>query len=108
MRPDDGSPFDGDKAYIKLEWTSSHTLKPEEYFEVTVRWTHDGALAAVPYRVQTAYYFVDEAIHLQADQETDRIYYWSVRLVRKVTDAEGTEDYLPISENSEEWSFYWR
>jgi hypothetical protein len=45
---------------------------------------------------------------MQADQETDRIYYWRVRLVRKVTDAEGTEDYVPISEDSEEWSFYWR
>ena len=100
--------INGEKAYIKLAWTSGYTLKPDEYYEVVLRYTHRGAPEALPVRVQGTSWFVDEDLYLQADQETEFIYYWSVRLVRKVVDAEGKETYLPLSPASEERSFYWK
>jgi hypothetical protein len=44
----------------------------------------------------------------EADQETNRVYYWSVRVVRMGTDDEGREIYVPLSPPSEERRFYWR
>lgn len=106
--PEDGAPFDGATANIKLVWTSDHTLKPDEYFEVRVRYTHLGAQVILPVRVQQSFWFMDNALHMQADQETDRVYDWSVRLVRQETDSDGEEQYVPFGLNSEEWSIYWR
>ena len=108
IKPADGEPFNGEKANIKLAWMSSHTLKPDEYYELLVRYTHGGAQPVVPVYVQETFWWVDDRLYLQADQETEFIYYWSVRLVRKEVDAGGNETYVPISPPSEEWSFYWK
>ena len=108
LDPEDGAPFNGEKAHIKLAWTSGYPLKPDEYYEVVLRYTHRGEPVVLPVQVQQAFWFVDEDLYLQADQETEFIYYWSVRLVRKVVDAEGKETYLPLSPASEERSFYWK
>jgi hypothetical protein len=51
---------------------------------------------------------MDKALYLQADQETDRVYYWSVQVVRKGIDEDGDESFVPLSMSSEERSFYWR
>ena len=107
MEPVDGSPF-GQNDIFRLAWGSGHTLKPDEFFELTVRWTEGGAPASSPYYLQQTFWFVDDGLYLRADQETDRVYYWSVRLVRKGTDSEGNEVYVALSSSSEEWSFFWR
>jgi hypothetical protein len=75
---------------------------------VSVRYTHSGAEVNLPVCVQATQWWVDKALYLQADQETDRVYFWDVRTVRKETDAEGNETYVPLGPPSEEWSFYWR
>jgi hypothetical protein len=110
--PEDSAPFSGEAANIKLAWTSSHTLKPDEYFEVQVRYSHDGGTVILPVRVQKTFWWVDKSLYLQADQspdqDIDRIYYWSVRLVREVEDSESNTEYVIFSPASEEWSIHWR
>jgi hypothetical protein len=108
VKPEDEAPFDGAGANIELAWRGSHTLRPDDYYELTLRYTHNGGQVALPVYLQEEFWFVDEGLHLRADQETERVYYWSVRLVRALTDAEGNEAYEPISPYSEERSFYWR
>jgi hypothetical protein len=108
LLPEDGTVFNGAGTSIELAWTSNHILSPDEYFEVTLRYTQQGARVELPVYVQSASWFVDEALYLAADQETDRIYHWSVRLVRKTTDADGNVEYVPLSGSSPERSFYWR
>jgi hypothetical protein len=51
---------------------------------------------------------MDKALYLQADQETDRAYYWTVQVVRKGIDGDGEESFVPLSMPSAERSFYWR
>jgi hypothetical protein len=75
---------------------------------VNLRYTHGGSLANLQVCVQETYWWVDESLYGEADQETDRVYYWSVRVARKDVDAEGKEIYLPLGPASEEWGFYWR
>jgi hypothetical protein len=58
--------------------------------------------------VQETVWNVDKLLYLRADQETERKYYWSVRIVRKRTDASGQETFVPLSLPSEERTFYWR
>jgi hypothetical protein len=107
VEPEDGSSkSEGDR--FRLAWDISHTLKPDEFFELTVRWTEGGSPAASSYYVQETFWWVSDELYLRADQETDRVYFWSVRLVRKGVDAEGNEVYTPLSPSSEEWSFHWR
>jgi hypothetical protein len=108
LEPEDEAPFSGEKEFIKLAWTSSHTLKPDEFYELALHWTENGAPARNEVYLQETSWFVDEQLYLRADQETERIYYWSLRLVRKELDAEGKEEYLPFSPSSEERSFYWK
>jgi hypothetical protein len=106
--PKDGEPFDGIRATIKLAWQSSHTLLPDEFYEVTLRYVHLGGDVLMPVQVQETFWFVDKQLYLQADKETDRVYHWSVRVVRKETDSDGNELVSPLSPVSEEWSFFWR
>jgi len=107
QEPEDGAPF-GAKDTFRLSWRSSHTLTPDECFLVTVRYIHNVAEVRLPICVQATYWWVDDALYLQADQETGRVYYWSVSVVRKETDADGKESFVPLGPSSEEWSFYWR
>jgi hypothetical protein len=106
--PEDGALFSGEDAVIKLAWRSGHTLARDECFLVTLRWTESGAPAENPACVQQTYWYVDEQLYLRADQETERIYYWSVRLARRTTDADGGTEFIPFSPSSEERSFYWK
>ena len=106
--PRDEEPFDGVRSTIKLAWQSSHTLLPDEFYEVTLRYVHLGGDVTIPVHLQETFWFVDKGLYLQADQETERVYQWSVRVVRKETDADGNEVVTPLSPPSEEWSFYWR
>jgi hypothetical protein len=106
--PGNQARFDGQKAIIKLAWTSNHLLQPDQCYLLTVHWTEDGAPASSPVCLQATSWFVPEEFYLRADQETDRVYYWSVRLARKATTSEGAPDYVPISPASEERSFYWK
>jgi RNA polymerase subunit RPABC4/transcription elongation factor Spt4 len=107
VEPEDGETH-GESSIFRLAWRGNHTLKPDEFYEVTLRWTEGGAPASDQKHLQQTFWFVDQALFLRADQETDRIYYWSVRVVRKGTDAEGNAAFSPLSPSSEEWSFYWR
>ncbi len=108
MEPEDGAPFDGEDADFRLAWRSSYTLRPDECYLITVRYTHEGAEVNLPVCVQETYWWVDKGLYLQADQETDRLYYWSVRIARRGTDDDGDEVFVPLSPPSEEWTFYWR
>jgi len=92
-----------------LAWTSSHTLKPDECYLITMRWTEQGVpLVEQPVCIQDTRWFVDRSLHLRADQITERIYLWSVRLARKGTDASGNITYVPFSPSSGERSFHWK
>lgn len=75
---------------------------------MSIRYTHGGVGVSLPVCVQATHWWVDKALYLQADQETDRVYYWDVRAARMETDADGNETYVPLGPPSEEWSFYWR
>lgn len=108
LEPADGEGFGGRNAVVKLVWTSGHTLKPDECYRVTVQWTEQGALAANEVCVQDTAWFMPDSLYLRADQETDRLYTWSVRLARRTTDANGNARFVPFSPESEEWSFHWR
>jgi RNA polymerase subunit RPABC4/transcription elongation factor Spt4 len=107
LEPEDEAPF-AESDIFRLAWRSSHTLKPDECYLVMVRYTHDGGQINLPVCVQETYWWVDRALYLQADQETQRVYFWNVRLARKETDADGNQTFLPLSPASDEWSFYWR
>lgn len=107
FEPEDGAPFAGRDTF-RLAWQGRHTLKPDECYLVTIRYTNKGAEVDLPVCVQDTFWWVDKALYLQADQETDRVYYWSVRVVRKETDSDGNQTYVPLSPFTDEWSFYWR
>lgn len=98
----------GERANFRLSWQGNHTLKPDECYLVTVRYTHNGSEVRLPVCVQQTSWWVDQGLYLEADQETGRVYYWSVAVVRKVIDANGRETFVPLSMPSEERSFYWR
>jgi hypothetical protein len=107
--PEDGDAYSGVRARapIKLAWRSAHTLGADEYYEVQVRYTSGGTEIIQPAHVQETYWYVGSALYLQADQETGRVHYWSVRVVQKETDSEGNDVYEPLGPSSEEWTFYW-
>jgi len=107
VEPEDGAPF-AQNDILRVAWRSGHTLKPDECYLLTIRYTHQGSEVQLPVCVQETYWWVDDALYLQADQETDRVYYWSVQVVRKGIDDEGSEVFIPLSESSAERSFYWR
>lgn len=107
LEPEDGSP-QGQSSIFKLAWRSNHTLLGDECYLVNVRYTHQGSMVNLQLCVQQTSWWVDESLYGEADQETSRVYYWSVQVVRKSTNAEGTEIYVPLGPASEEWRFYWR
>ncbi len=100
--------YDGENASIELTWQSDHRLTSDEYFEVAVRYVSGGSPVSVPVYVQRPSWFVSPMLYGQADQESQRKYSWSVRLVRKRLGAGGSDEYAPISGWSEEWVFYWK
>jgi hypothetical protein len=106
--PEDGGVFGGESAAIGLTWQSSHSLQADEYYLVTLRYTHEGAEARLPVYVQATEWFVDDSLYLEADQETERLYRWTVRIVRQQAGAGSEAEYVPISPVSEERAFYWR
>lgn len=108
VEPQDRAPYDGARAIIRLAWQSRHTLERDECYQVQVRWTEKGAPAATEVCVQETQWFVDRALYLRADQETDRLYSWRVRIVRKETGDGGAAVYVPLGPFGEERSFYWR
>ena len=107
VRPANGEPFTGENAIIELAWSSSYTLRTDECYLVTVRWTENGAAASTQVCMQATSWFVDRLLYLRADQETNRIYYWSVQIVRRGGQP-GSGDYVPLSPASEEHFFYWK
>ena len=106
--PEDGGVFRGATADIGLTWQSRHALQADEYYLVTVRYTHEGAEARVPVYVQATEWFVDGSLYLEADQETERLYRWTVRIVRRRAAGGSGAEYEPISPVSAERSFYWQ
>jgi hypothetical protein len=83
-------------------------LAPDECFLVTVRWTERGAQASTQVCIQATSWFVDSSLYLRADQETDRIYGWSVQVAREETGESGERTYVPFSPSGAARSFYWR
>jgi hypothetical protein len=108
LLPEDEAPYDGKGAIIKLSWQSRHTLDSDECYQVRLRWTEGGAPAATEVCVQQTQWFVDSSLYLRADQETARLYQWSVRVVQETTGDDGGASYVPLSPMSEERSFFWR
>jgi RNA polymerase subunit RPABC4/transcription elongation factor Spt4 len=106
--PEDGATFSGSNAIIRLAWRSTHTLAADECFLVDLRWTEGGAPASNEACVQETHWYVDGLLYLRADQETGRIYYWTVRLARRQTDSEGNTTFVAFSDPSEERTFYWK
>lgn len=83
-------------------------MSPDEYYELRVRYTHEGVEIPLLVHTQDVSWWVDEQLYGKADQETEGLHYWGVRLVRKTIDSEGNETYVPIGPWSEEWTFFWR
>lgn len=108
LRPEDGALFSGENAKIELAWTSGHTLKPDECFLVTVRWTERGAPSSTQVCIQATSWFVDGSLYLRADQETDREYDWGVQLAREERGDSGQDTFTPFSPSGRERSFHWR
>jgi RNA polymerase subunit RPABC4/transcription elongation factor Spt4 len=108
LEPADGEAFGGKDAIVKLVWSSGYTLGPDECFRVTVQWTEQGAMAANEVCVQDTLWFMPESLYLRADQETDRLYSWSVEVARRITDVSSNVRFQPFSPSSEERSFHWR
>lgn len=106
--PEDGGAFQGASAAIPLRWRSDHTLKADEYYQVTLRYTQGGAEVRLPIYVQATEWYVDKSLYLEADQESQRLYRWSVRLVRKAPGSGGEAEYIVLSPSSSEFSFYWQ
>jgi hypothetical protein len=106
--PEDGGVFRGATADIGLTWRSSHSLQANEYYLVTLRYAHEGAEARAPVYVQAPEWFVADSFYLEADQETERLYRWTVRIVRQRAGTGSGAEYEPISPVSEERSFYWQ
>jgi hypothetical protein len=104
--PEEGTTYSGET--IKMSWTTEYSLEPDQFFEITLLYTHEGVETPLPIYVQTWQWFVDKDLHLKADQETNRAYRWKVRAVQQGTDAAGTTIYVPLSLESEERVFYWR
>jgi hypothetical protein len=108
LMPEAGAVYNGSNTNIECIWQSSHTLTANEYFEIAIRYVSQGNPVMVPVYVQRASWFVSEMLYGQADLESQREYSWSVRLVRKSTEADGTDEYVAISAWSEERVFYWK
>ena len=105
-QPEDQTTYTGQT--IKISWTTSYALGTDHFFEILLRYTHEGTEVLLPTRVQNWQWFVDPALHLQADQETNRAYHWRVRVVQKVTTGLGEITYFPLSLASDERVFYWK
>ena len=106
LLPEDGSSY-GAGAIIRLAWQSNHTLDSEECFLLTVSYVQGGSRVDLPMCLRTTQWWVDDGLYLQPDQETDRAYHWSVRVVRRQLDADEVVTYVPLGPASEEWTFYW-
>jgi len=107
VEPENGSTHSPD-ATFRLGWTADYTLKSDECFLITIRWTQQGDAAAMPVCVQETYWYVTkDGLYGLADQDTGRAYHWSVRLARKGVDAGGKETYTPFGPPSVERVFYW-
>jgi hypothetical protein len=107
LAPEDESSY-GAGAIIRVAWQSFHSLATDECYLLTVSYVRGGASVDLPVCVQETQWWVDDALYLQADQETERAYHWSVRVVRREVDEDGSVSYLPLGPPSEEWTFYWR
>jgi hypothetical protein len=111
IKPEDLATFSGPDTPIELAWTSSHTLDADECYLVTLSWSQGGSRALTQTCTQGTSWQVHEVkptLHGLADQSTDRLYTWSVRLARFENDADGNQITVPIGAPSEERSFYWR
>lgn len=107
QEPQDKAPFSGENSIVKLVWSSSYSLKPNECFLVVIRYTRQGVEETRQVCIQNSHWIVDSALYPLADLAGGRVYYWSVRLARRETDANGNEVFVPLSPPSEEWSFSW-
>lgn len=107
IKPEDGARFRGENTFVELAWQSSYTLRPNECFLVSIRWTEQGAPNGTEVCVQEDSWPVNKLLWLKADQATDRRYFWGVRPVRKETGADGKEVFAPLGPPSEERSFHW-
>lgn len=108
LAPEDGASFSGPGAVIRLTWQSGHTLMSDECFLLTVRYVQNGSQVGLPVCLREAQWWVDDGLYLQADQETNRAYQWSVRVVREETDDTGNVNYVQLGPASQERTFYWR
>jgi hypothetical protein len=108
VMPENRSAYNGPDINIELTWRSNHSPASGEYFEVVIRYVSQGSPVAVPVYVQRPSWFVSKMLYGKADQESERRYTWSVRLVRKRTGADGNDEYVGISGWSEERTFYWK
>jgi hypothetical protein len=106
--PEDRTTFNGANANFKLTWTTGYSLAPDQWFEITLRYSHLGIEVLLPVYVQAWEWFVDKGLYLQADQETGRAYHWRVRAVQKVTDSAGQNTYVPLSPAGDERVFFWK
>jgi hypothetical protein len=100
--------FNGEKAVIKVVWASSYTLKSDECYLVSVSWSRQGSIQGTETCVQSTSWFVDAWLYLQADQESGRLYHWTVRIARRGNDAQGNNIFIPLSPSSEARTFSWK
>ena len=106
-QPADGTTYEK-KMTIRLSWTASFSLGPEQFFEITLRYTHQGTEVTRAYYVQDRQWDVDSALDPLADLESNWAYHWRVRAVQQGLDPAGKTFYAPVSYPSDEWVFYWQ
>jgi RNA polymerase subunit RPABC4/transcription elongation factor Spt4 len=107
LTPEDGVTY-RENAQIMISWRSDYATAGDDFFELILRFTHNGQEVRLPSYLQVPYWYVSKDLYLEADQETGRLYEWSVRVVRKTTDSGGKVVYIPLSASSVEKAFYWK
>jgi len=108
LEPDDDVSFGGASSIIRLAWQSSHRLKSDECYLLTVSYVQNGSEVGLPMCLQETQWWVDDGLYLQADQETDRAYRWRVLVVQEEFDEDGNVSYVPLGPVSQERTFHWR
>jgi hypothetical protein len=106
-QPEDGTTYQN-KLQIKLSWSASFTLGPDQFFEIVLRFTQQGTEVVRAYIVEDREWTVDTTLYLLADADTNRAYRWRVRAVQRSWDPAGKAVYIPASYSSGEWVFYWQ
>jgi hypothetical protein len=105
VSPSNGNSFHGEDADVILIWKSVGTLKGDEYYRVSVRYSQLGEARYAGDWVQGTEWRMPQRFAGEADQGR---FEWDVTVYQATTiRSDGTKDGPAISPKSETWSFTW-